>query len=318
MGPSDVEVEVAFSGISTGTERLLWDGTMPPFPGLSYPLVPGYESVGTVVRRGPDAKLDIGETVFVPGSYSFKEAANVFGGSAERLILADSRAVRLPAGMGARGVLLALAATAYHAMSGGRQDLPLGVPDLVIGHGVMGRLLARITLALGMPAPTVWETQPARRSGATGYAVVPPDDDARKDYAAVYDVSGDASLLNGQLGAFYNFIACISAFAMIPLARRFGAKPIHAVAMVASGLAMLAIATTGSTALLIVAMIGIGVGIGPGVTMGPPGVGPGVLMGILTMLGPPGVLGRMLAGWGPTLTAEGKRMTCGCGWGCCC
>jgi len=39
--PGDVEVEVAFSGISTGTERLLWDGSMPPFPGLGYPLVPG-------------------------------------------------------------------------------------------------------------------------------------------------------------------------------------------------------------------------------------------------------------------------------------
>ena len=51
MGPADVEVEVDYSGISTGTERLLWDGTMPPFPGLSYPLVPGYESVGTVVRQ---------------------------------------------------------------------------------------------------------------------------------------------------------------------------------------------------------------------------------------------------------------------------
>ncbi|NBS95522.1 MAG: chlorophyll synthesis pathway protein BchC, partial [Betaproteobacteria bacterium] len=46
----DLEVEVGFSGISTGTERLLWDGTMPPFPGLGYPLVPGYETVGTVVR----------------------------------------------------------------------------------------------------------------------------------------------------------------------------------------------------------------------------------------------------------------------------
>jgi len=32
----DVEVEVGFSGISTGTERLLWDGTMPPFPGLGF------------------------------------------------------------------------------------------------------------------------------------------------------------------------------------------------------------------------------------------------------------------------------------------
>ena len=36
--------------ISTGTERLLWSGRMPPFPGMGYPLVPGYESVGTRCR----------------------------------------------------------------------------------------------------------------------------------------------------------------------------------------------------------------------------------------------------------------------------
>lgn len=72
----------------------------------------------------------------------------------------------------------------------------------------------------------------------------------------------DASLLNGQLGAFYNLVACLSAFAMVPFARRFGAKPIHAVAMVASGAAMLTIASTGSIPLLVVAMVGIGVGWG--------------------------------------------------------
>ena len=72
----------------------------------------------------------------------------------------------------------------------------------------------------------------------------------------------DASLLNGQLGAFYNGVACVSAFAMIPLARRFGAKPLHAVAMVASGLAMMTIASTGSLPLLVVAMVGIGLGWG--------------------------------------------------------
>ena len=38
MGPTDITVAVDFSGISTGTERLLWEGTMPPFPGLAYPL----------------------------------------------------------------------------------------------------------------------------------------------------------------------------------------------------------------------------------------------------------------------------------------
>ena len=49
-GVGELEVDIEFSGISTGTERLLWDGTMPAFPGMGYPLVPGYESVGRVAR----------------------------------------------------------------------------------------------------------------------------------------------------------------------------------------------------------------------------------------------------------------------------
>ena len=40
-GHEDIQIEVEYSGISTGTERLLWDGSMPPFPGMGYPLVPG-------------------------------------------------------------------------------------------------------------------------------------------------------------------------------------------------------------------------------------------------------------------------------------
>ncbi len=47
--PADVVVDIDWSGVSTGTERLLWSGRMPPFPGMGYPLVPGYESVGRVV-----------------------------------------------------------------------------------------------------------------------------------------------------------------------------------------------------------------------------------------------------------------------------
>ena len=52
-GDADVVVDMAWSGISRGTERLLWQGRMPPFPGMGYPLVPGYESVGRVVAAGP-------------------------------------------------------------------------------------------------------------------------------------------------------------------------------------------------------------------------------------------------------------------------
>ena len=49
-GAADVVVDIDYSGISTGTEKLLWSGRMPHFPGMGYPLVPGYESVGRVVQ----------------------------------------------------------------------------------------------------------------------------------------------------------------------------------------------------------------------------------------------------------------------------
>ena len=39
---NDLVVDISWSGISTGTEKLLWSGRMPTFPGMGYPLVPGY------------------------------------------------------------------------------------------------------------------------------------------------------------------------------------------------------------------------------------------------------------------------------------
>jgi 3-hydroxyethyl bacteriochlorophyllide a dehydrogenase len=192
---SDVLVEIAWSGISTGTEKLLWTGAMPPFPGLGYPLVPGYESVGRIIAAGAEARGRIGDWVFVPGANCYTGARGLFGGTARRVIVPSARALPIPEKLGAAGVLCALAATALHAIKGGfdRRD---ALPDLIIGHGVLGRLLARLTLALGGKAPMVWETNPARRSGAVGYQVIPPEADERSDYRAIYDASGDANLID--------------------------------------------------------------------------------------------------------------------------
>lgn len=197
MGPGDLEVAVSFSGISTGTERLLWDGSMPPFPGLSYPLVPGYEAVGVVVNVGPEVKtFHVGDLVFLPGSYAFQGVQNLFGGTGSRLVAPFERAVKLSPELVDKGVLLALAATAHHVFTSGREGLPLVYPDLIIGHGIMGRLLARMVVAAGKPPPVVWETQALRQTGAQGYSVVHPDQDTRKDYSCICDVSGDSGILN--------------------------------------------------------------------------------------------------------------------------
>ncbi|MEO0398653.1 MAG: chlorophyll synthesis pathway protein BchC [Pseudomonadota bacterium] len=187
-GPDDVVIDTAYSGVSTGTERLFWSGDMPPFPGLSYPLVPGYETVGKVVDAGRRAELQ-DQWVFVPGASCYREARGLFGGAASRLIAPASRVAPINFDNPANGVLLALAATAYHAIEAGKP------PDLIIGHGVFGRLLARLTLAAGAPAPVVWEIDPERWDGCA-YPVIDPDEDGRSDYSSIYDVSGDADLLD--------------------------------------------------------------------------------------------------------------------------
>jgi 3-hydroxyethyl bacteriochlorophyllide a dehydrogenase len=46
----------------------------------------------------------------------------------------------------------------------------------------------------------VWDTNPARQTGATGYSVIHPDNDDRYDYSQIYDVSGDTSGLNSFIG----------------------------------------------------------------------------------------------------------------------
>jgi 3-hydroxyethyl bacteriochlorophyllide a dehydrogenase len=194
----DIEVAVQFSGISTGTERLLWDGSMPAFPGMGYPLVPGYETVGQVTRvHGKAGEIyKVGDTVFVPGSKCFDGVHNLFGGAAAQLVVPHDRVVRVSPELGPNAALLALAATAYHSVALGGTREPCAPPELIIGHGVMGRLLARLTVAAGLPAPTVWDTTAARRSGGEGYQVIHPDEDTRRDYGAIYDVSGDASVLD--------------------------------------------------------------------------------------------------------------------------
>lgn len=191
-GAGDVVVDIAWSSISAGTERLLWEGRMPQFPGLGYPLVPGYESVGTVMKRGDDVtSLTPGQQVFVPGANCYgSEVRGLFGGASRRVVVPAQRVIAIDATLKERATLLALAATALHALRGG-----MDLPDLVIGHGVFGRLSARLIRALGGQC-TVWEKHPARMGGATDYAVTTSDDDARRDYRCIFDASGDAALID--------------------------------------------------------------------------------------------------------------------------
>jgi bacteriochlorophyllide a dehydrogenase len=188
---ADVVVDIEYSGISTGTERLLWTGRMPQFPGMGYPLVPGYESVGRISAAGAASGMTAGDRVFVPGATCFGPVRGLFGGAASRLVVPASRTVKVDDSASRDAVLLALAATAKHVTSA-----PGAVqPDLIIGHGVLGRLIARLAVAAGH-APVVWETDAGRREGGTGYQVMDPTSDSRRDYRCICDASGASGLLD--------------------------------------------------------------------------------------------------------------------------
>jgi 3-hydroxyethyl bacteriochlorophyllide a dehydrogenase len=190
---SDLAVEIEWTAISTGTERLLFEGRMPTFPGMGYPLVPGYEAVGRVSSCDTNSGFRKGERVFVPGAAGcFGNVRSLFGAAASRLVVPAKRVIAFDEALGEEGVLLALAATAFHAL----RLIGDAKPECIIGHGVLGRLIARLTVALGGAPPAVWERDADRARGAVGYDVIDPSVNTRRDYRVICDVSGDASLLD--------------------------------------------------------------------------------------------------------------------------
>lgn len=199
---SDLLIDVHVTGISSGTEKLLWNGMMPEFPGLAYPLVPGYEAVGVVAQAGADCSIKAGTQVFVPGASCYTgDVRGLFGATASRLVVPEARVTDVSSMTGEQGVLLALAATAMHVLTYQYKqanpdtaplltDLVTYAPQLIVGHGVLGRLLARLCVSIGADAPLVWELDVQRQWGGRGYEVIAPADDTRRPRKHVVDVSG--------------------------------------------------------------------------------------------------------------------------------
>jgi 3-hydroxyethyl bacteriochlorophyllide a dehydrogenase len=213
--PQDVVVAMRWSGISTGTEKLLFTGRMPPFPGLAYPLVPGYEGVGEIIDAGAESGRQAGQLVYVAGSKGFNEARGLFGGQASRVVVPGNKTVLLADHVGEKGALFALAATAHHCLEPDPANNLDKLPQLIVGHGALGRLIARLVVLYGAPAPTVWEVNPIRMDGARGYTVIHPNDDTARGYKTICDVSGADGIMDSLvnklmpggeivLGGFYS------------------------------------------------------------------------------------------------------------------
>ncbi|MEM9627913.1 MAG: zinc-binding alcohol dehydrogenase [Pseudomonadota bacterium] len=185
-GPEDVLVETLASGISRGTETLVFQGLVPesqhekmraPFQegGFGFPLKYGYASVGRVVR-GPEALLQ--QRVFCLHPHQ------------DRYVVPADAVVPIPKAVASgRAVLAANMETAVNAL----WDAPPRIGDriAVIGCGVVGALAA--CLAADHPGVQVELIDVNPKKGALARALDLPfstPDKVAGEYDMVIHASG--------------------------------------------------------------------------------------------------------------------------------
>ncbi|HXS64664.1 MAG TPA: dehydrogenase [Streptosporangiaceae bacterium] len=178
----EVLVRTLCSGISSGTERLVYRGEIPADLALddtidaldgdfSYPFAYGYACVGEVAESG--------EAVF-----AFHPHQDVFAARADELI-------PLPAVDAASATLFPLVETALQVTL----DAGAGYRDrvIVLGAGVLG-LLTGLLLQRSGWRPLIAEPQEWRRAlaGSVGVEVAAPEELAKAEVRLVIDASGNA------------------------------------------------------------------------------------------------------------------------------
>lgn len=172
LGAADVFVRTIITSISRGTEKMIVSGALPPGSPFAFPLVPGYETVGVVTAVGPEADAALlGAVVYIGGGFCYRGVNAALGGQSSGLIVPGARVLPLGQISIEAGVLLALLATAVHAVERVSAGYLAGKTVAVLGNGSLGRLLAAVVRREQPGRLIVTETSPER------YETAHPDAD---------------------------------------------------------------------------------------------------------------------------------------------
>lgn len=205
----DVAVKVAACGVC-GTDRHIADGTYP----AAYPNVLGHEFAGTITAVGSMAdKLKVGDAVAIDPNISCHEctpcrrgdvhlcerleAIGVTrpGGMAPHIVVPQSQAYKLPAGLSLRDA--AFAEPLSCVIHGVRRVVtPLGASAVILGAGSIGLLMLQVLRSAGASSVTVSEPSPARRDLAEELGadeVYTPEMIEHSSHTAAYDVVVDCT-----------------------------------------------------------------------------------------------------------------------------
>lgn len=148
LGPDDVLIETYWTSISAGTEKMLFQGKLPPMQMTSYPVIPGYETVGKIIQKGENVpESALGSFVYVSGSLGYVGVNAAWGGASAYIVSPYHKTIRVDAMTDlSLGLALPLGATALHAVDLAEVSRK---KVLVLGQGAVGLLVAEIAKHFG-------------------------------------------------------------------------------------------------------------------------------------------------------------------------
>ena len=220
IGAHDARIETVASGISHGTEMLVFRGQVPETLALdlptlrgsfAFPIKYGYANVGQVVAVGGAVNgLEPGQMVFVHHPHQ-----------TTYVVPADS-AICLPAGLDPRhGIFLANLETAVNIVLDAAPRI--GERVVVFGQGVIGLLITQVLLRTGVSEITVVDPIPRRRELALRLGADAAFDVDELSGGADFDLAIEASGSPSALDLALNNVAF---GASVVVCSWYGTKPV--------------------------------------------------------------------------------------------
>lgn len=203
LSSTDVLVETYWSSISTGTEKMAYNGLIPS-PPFIYPFIPGYETVGKIIEAGEHVNQSlIGKFAYIAGSFGYTDVNAAFGGASQYIVCpVDSITVLDSIANPQCGIALPLGATALHIV-----DLAK-VKDskvLVLGQGAVGILATELARHMGAKLVAATEPHQNRLELSSAHLKVNPDSEdvsaalAGHEFDVLIDSTGIMSAIDTGL-----------------------------------------------------------------------------------------------------------------------
>jgi bacteriochlorophyllide a dehydrogenase len=166
MDSDDVLIETYWTSVSAGTEKMLFEGKMTAMAMTQYPVIPGYETVGKIIRKGADVPdIALGSFVYVSGSLGYIGVNAAFGGSSQLIVSPHHKTLRVDTFSDpALGLALPLSATALHAVDVAKVA---GKKVMILGQGAVGLLVAELAKHFGAATVIATELDAWRLSQST-------------------------------------------------------------------------------------------------------------------------------------------------------